>query len=275
MSRRVVILSPGGRFTADVLALLQARGTAADALLVYRPDLARDWRGAPPSSRRPLRAPAFLARWLAGRARDRFGGRLRAGAARVVHTGPLNGARMRRDLARLRPDVLVLARCGLVSPEVLALPPGGTVNVHPGLLPWIRGNSPLGNALLRGVPLGVTAFQVDAGIDTGPVLERRLVPVAGEEGEAGLRDALYALWTGMTADVVAAARESRLPPGRPQGDRFPLCRTLSTPAELAAVTAAVRGGGAKALFDAWRPLCDENLSLPPDVHAEPAPPRPA
>ena len=274
MSRRVVVLSPGGRFTAEVLAALQARGITA-ALLVYRPDLARDWRAAPPASRRPLRAPAFLARWLAGRARDRLGPRLRAGVSPTVFTGRLNGPRMRRDLERLRPDVMVLAHCALVSPEVLAIPRDGTVNVHPGLLPWVRGNTPFGNALLRGVPLGSTTFRVDAGIDTGPILERRLVPVAGGETMAELRDALYGLWVEMTADVIEAAGAAPLSPGRAQGARFPLCRTLSAPAELAAVAAAVRNGAAKAFFDRWSPLCDPGLSLPIDAHAEPLPHVPA
>ncbi|HEX6910454.1 MAG TPA: formyltransferase family protein [Longimicrobium sp.] len=271
MSRRVVVLSPGGRFAAEVLARLEERGRAADALLVYRPDLARDWRGAPPADRRPFRAPLFVGRWLAGRARDRFGARLRAGARRAVFTGPLNGPRMRRDLERLRPDAVVLARCGLVSPEVLAVPADGVVNVHPALLPWIRGNNPLGNSLLRGTPLGATAFRVDAGIDTGRILERRLVAVAGYETAAGLRDALHRVWVEMTVDWIVAAGAAPLPTGEPQTARFPLCRTLSTPAELAAVDEAVRSGAAGALFDRWRPLCGPDLALAPGVHPEPVP----
>lgn len=275
MSRRVVVLSPGGRFTADVLARLAARGITVDALLVYRPDLARDWRGAPPADRRPPRAPLFLARWLAGRAADRWGRRLRTGTRRTVYTGPLNGGRMRRDLEGLRPDALVLARCGLVSPEVLAIPRDGTVNVHPGLLPWIRGNNPLGNSLLRGVPLGATAFRVDAGVDTGHLLERRLVPVHGGETAAGLRDALYRAWVEMTVEWTAAAGAAPLPPGQPQRGRFPVCRTLSAPAELAAVETAIRNGAAKTLFDGWRPLCDARLALSPGADATPVPPLPA
>ena len=258
-ARRVVVLSPGGAFTADLAARMAERGIAADALLLYRPSPAREWRAA--GHRRWLRAPVILARWMGRRIRDRVSGRYRAGAGAVVFTGALNGEAMARDLARLRPDVVVLARCMLLQPHVLAIPREGTVNVHPGLLPWIRGNSPVGNSLLRGVPLGSTAFWVDAGIDTGRIIERRLVPVAGGETVEALRDALHRLWVEMTVDVVAAARAGTLAPGHVQSGRFPLCRDLSAPEDVQAMEDAVRQDTARALFERWHPLCDAQLRL--------------
>lgn len=182
-------------------------------------------------------------------------------------TGPLNGSRMLRDLARLRPETIVLAHAGLVAPSVLEIPRGGVVNVHPGLLPWIRGNSPLGHSLLRGVPLGATAFRVDPGIDTGRILFRRLLPVMGGESTAELRDALYALWVEMTVELVGAAIEDRIPAGYVQEGRFPLCRTLASAEEVEGIEEAVRSGAALALLDAWTPHCGSDLSLPPDADA--------
>jgi folate-dependent phosphoribosylglycinamide formyltransferase PurN len=268
--RPVVMLSPGGRFTDEVLALMVRRGVSVDALVLYVPALRGAWRRAPGRLAR-LRALVLTPlRWARVRVKQRTHAVPAGAAARVLRTGALNGARMKRDLLRLRPDVLVLARCGLVDPEVVAIPREGVVNVHPGLLPWIRGNSPVASSLLRGVPLGATAFRVDAGIDTGPVLARRLVRLGGSETVAEVREALFRLWVEMTADLVADACAGRLPSGVPQRERFPLCRTLAGPADLAAMDHAVRRGDAKALLDRWAPLCDpSNHSLAPDADASP------
>lgn len=260
---RVAILSPGGEFTHRLLAALAQRGAEVDALVLYVPGARRYLQRLGSMPRRLLALPLLPARWAAWRLRLRrqdFG----PAARRVVVAGPLNGARMARALRALAPDVVLLAQCSIVSPEILSIPRRATVNVHPGLLPWVRGNSPFGNALRRGVPLGCTAFAVDAGIDTGPVLRRRLLPVGEGDTLQELRDGLYHLWVEMSADVATDAAAGRLPPARPQGPRFPLGRTL--PDEEAA--RAAEGGRAKALFDRWRPSCDpRDLSLPADFDA--------
>jgi len=175
---------------------------------------------------------------------------------------------MASDLRRLEPDVVVLARCAVIlEPHVLSIPREGVVNVHPGLLPWIRGNSPVTHSVLRGVPLGASAFRVDPGIDSGPVLERRLLPVRGDESVAQLWAALQRLWMEMTADLVRAALAGPLPPGTPQPRRFALCRTAA-PDERDAAEAAAARGEARALFERWLPLTHPaDLSLPLDADA--------
>jgi len=266
-SRRVVVLSPGGRLASALLVLLARSGTPVDALVLYVPGVLREWRSASPS-RRLLGLPLLPLRWLNRRVRRRLAARPAGGAGSVVFSGALNGRRLADDLWRLRPDVVVLAHCGLVAPPLLEIAREGVVNVHPGLLPWIRGNSPLGHSLLRGVPLGCTAFRVDAGIDTGRILARRLLPIGGGETAAQLRDGLFRLWVEMTADLVAAASAGELAEGLAQGDRFPLCRTLADPEQLQAIEDAVRRGEPRALFELWRPLCQpSDLSLPADADA--------
>lgn len=255
---RVVVLSSGGEFTHRLLDTLDRRGIVLDALVVYAPPVkATGARGRVLAPLRRLRRQLRL----------RLDRRLRGGARQVVYTGGLNSARMERDLRRLAPDVVVLARTGLLGDPILAIPPGGVVNVHPGLLPWIRGNSPFGNALLRDVPLGGTAFRVDPGIDTGAVLQRRLVPVRGTETHAELRDALFRLWVEMTADWIAAAAAGPLPAGTPQTGRFPICRTNGA-ADEPAVARLCGEGAAKRLFNRWSPLCAApDLALPADADA--------
>ncbi|HEX8393004.1 MAG TPA: formyltransferase family protein, partial [Longimicrobium sp.] len=261
MSRRVVILSPGGAFLNDLLPLLRERGTAVAAVVVYDARLTLPSRGAGRAGR--LRALALAP--LRGAWR-RLRPPVRAAGETIVRTGALNGGGTERALRRLRPDVVVLARCALLQPRLLAIPREGTVNVHPGLLPWIRGNSPVANSLLRGVPLGATAFRVDAGIDTGAVLQRRLVHVAGGETESDLRGALYRLWLQMTADAVQDAVRAPLPPGTPQTDRFPICRDLKGGPEQSLVDEAVCADAARVLLERWRPLCGPaGLTLPADA----------
>lgn len=260
---RVAILSPGGEFTHRLLAALAERGAEADTLVLYVPSARRYLERLGSTPRRLLALPLLPARWAAWRLRLRRQGFGR-GARRVVFAGPLNGAGMARALRTLAPDVMLLAQCSIVSPAILSIPSRATVNVHPGLLPWVRGNGPFANALLRGVPLGCTAFRVDAGIDTGPLLRRRLLPVGGDDTLQDLRDGLYRLWVEMSADVIADAAAGRLPPGTPQDARFPLGRTLPD----AEAARAAEGGRARALFDRWRPFCDpRDLSLPADFDA--------
>jgi hypothetical protein len=267
MSRCVVVLSPGGKPFPRLVAAMEARGTRPHAVVLYPESVMMAIRGLPAGGR--LRALL-----LAPLRRVRVHLRLRAlarslrGAVPVVATGSLNGARMERDLRTLAPDVVVLAGCRLLADNILAVPREGTVNVHPALLPWVRGNSPLEHSLLRRVPLGCSAFWVDPGIDTGRILERRLVPLAGGETLQELRGGIGRLWAEMTAGLVAAAAAGPLPAGTAQPGRFPLCRTLRDPEALAAVAQAVARGEAGALLDGWRPLCDpRDLSLPPGAEA--------
>src|SRR5207247_7542856 len=75
-------------------------------------------------------------------------------------------------LRELEPDVGVVVAYGhILKPELLRLPPRGMVNVHPSLLPELRGAAPVEWAILNGVAkTGVSILQLDEGLDSGPVL---------------------------------------------------------------------------------------------------------
>jgi len=80
-------------------------------------------------------------------------------------------------LARLRqlaPEVGVVVAYGhLLKPELLAIPGRGMVNVHPSLLPALRGAAPVEWAILNGLEsTGVSIIQLDAGMDSGPILHQ-------------------------------------------------------------------------------------------------------
>jgi len=77
-------------------------------------------------------------------------------------------------LRDFRPDIGVVVAYGhILKPELLALPPRGMVNVHPSLLPELRGPAPIEWAIVRGYEkIGVTIMQLDAGMDSGPILHQ-------------------------------------------------------------------------------------------------------
>lgn len=83
----------------------------------------------------------------------------------------------------LRPQLLVLADYGqLVPPALLDGPRHGALNLHPSLLPRHRGAAPIPAAILAGdTESGVTLMRMDAGLDSGPIVAQRRVPLTGTE----------------------------------------------------------------------------------------------
>ena len=75
-------------------------------------------------------------------------------------------------LRDLKPEVIVVAAYGLILPQaVLDVPPFGCLNVHGSILPRHRGAAPITSAILAGdAETGITIMQMDAGLDTGPML---------------------------------------------------------------------------------------------------------
>jgi methionyl-tRNA formyltransferase len=87
-------------------------------------------------------------------------------------------------------DVLVVAAYGLILPQaVLAWPRAGCINIHASLLPRWRGAAPIARAVEAGDPVsGVTIMQMDAGLDTGPMLARRELVLDPRETAGTLHD---------------------------------------------------------------------------------------
>jgi methionyl-tRNA formyltransferase len=112
----------------------------------------------------------------------------------VCHPVSLKGAEEQAGLAELDAEVAVVAAYGLIlPPAVLDAPRLGCINVHASLLPRWRGAAPIQRAILAGdKTTGVTIMQMEAGLDTGPMLLKREMPVNGlDAGE--LTDALAAM----------------------------------------------------------------------------------
>jgi methionyl-tRNA formyltransferase len=122
-------------------------------------------------------------------------------------------------LAALAPDLLVVAAFGLLlPPEVLDLPKLGCLNVHPSLLPRHRGASPITAAILQGdVVTGVTIMLLDAGMDTGPILNQREVPISNEDTTGSLGIKLAQVGAQLLMETLPLWIEGRIKP-RPQDE---------------------------------------------------------
>jgi methionyl-tRNA formyltransferase len=105
----------------------------------------------------------------------------RADALGLVVRTPvsLRGAEEQADFAALEADMAVVAAYGLILPvPVLEAPGLGCLNIHASLLPRWRGAAPIQRAILAGdAETGVTIMQMEAGLDTGPMLARAATPV--------------------------------------------------------------------------------------------------
>jgi len=129
--------------------------------------------------------------------------------------------RERATRERLRgyaPDLLVVVAYGLIlSPRVLGIPRWGGWNVHASLLPRWRGAAPIQRALLAGdAQTGVCLMQMGAGLDTGPVLLRRVLPIAADDTGGSLHDKLAGLGAELLGEGLDRLLRGALPPALPQ-----------------------------------------------------------
>lgn len=95
-------------------------------------------------------------------------------------------------IRKLEADVMVVAAYGLILPQsVLDIPALGCLNIHASLLPRWRGAAPIQRAILAGdTETGICIMQMEAGLDTGPVLARASTPISPVDNAGDLHDRL-------------------------------------------------------------------------------------
>lgn len=137
----------------------------------------------------------------------------------VLQPASLRTPDAQAELAALAPDLLVVVAYGLILPQaVLDIPRLGCVNVHASLLPHWRGAAPIQRALLAGdATTGVTIMQMEAGLDTGPMLARREIPIGAQDTAGDLHDRLAVLGAELLVEVLPDIAAGRLTPV-PQDD---------------------------------------------------------
>ncbi|MET0656974.1 MAG: methionyl-tRNA formyltransferase, partial [Steroidobacteraceae bacterium] len=116
-------------------------------------------------------------------------------------------------LGSYRPDLMIVVAYGLILPRaVLAIPRLGCLNIHASLLPRWRGAAPIQRAIEAGdTETGVCLMQMEAGLDTGPVLLAQRTPIGTEETGGQLHDRLAEMGAGVLADGLALRRADVLP----------------------------------------------------------------
>jgi methionyl-tRNA formyltransferase len=121
----------------------------------------------------------------------------------LVQPASLRTAEAETALRAVDADVMVVAAYGLILPQaVLDLPRLGCLNIHASLLPRWRGAAPIQRAILAGDPeTGITIMQMDAGLDTGAILSKTVVPILETDTAVSLHDTLAAAG----ADAIVAA----------------------------------------------------------------------
>ncbi|WP_431634880.1 methionyl-tRNA formyltransferase [Dyella sp. KULCS107] len=126
----------------------------------------------------------------------------------------------RNRLAAYAPDLMVVVAYGLILPrKVLAIPRLGCWNVHASLLPRWRGAAPIQRAILAGdTESGVDLMQMEAGLDTGPVLLERRTPIHGDDTGGSLHDRLSQLGAEVLAEGLkrVLAGETLTPVSQPE-----------------------------------------------------------
>lgn len=131
----------------------------------------------------------------------------------------VNDPEVLKRLAALAPEFLVVVDYGqMLRPPLLALAPGGAVNLHPSLLPLHRGPSPVAGALLAGdAQTGVSTMFLDQGMDSGPVIRQKAVAVLPGETAGELTERLARLGAGLLVETLAGLRTGEAH-GHPQDD---------------------------------------------------------
>ncbi len=136
----------------------------------------------------------------------------------VFQPETLKSAEAQQQLRDLQPDLMIVVAYGLILPRaVLAIPTHGCWNVHASLLPRWRGAAPIQRAIEAGdSETGVCLMQMEAGLDTGPVLLHQATPISDTDTGGLLHDRLAQLGAQVLSDGLGLLRAGIKPVPRPQ-----------------------------------------------------------
>ena len=122
------------------------------------------------------------------------------------------------ELRSLQPDVIAVVAYGKILPQrVLDIPKLGCINIHASILPQLRGAGPVQWAILNGLTeTGVTGMYMDAGMDTGDIIEIRRTPIDPDENAQSLLDRLADMGGGLLVELMQRLDRGETLPRTPQ-----------------------------------------------------------
>ena len=123
----------------------------------------------------------------------------------------------RAQLTTLKPDAIIVVGYGRIIPQwMLDLPPLGNINLHASLLPKYRGAAPIQWAIANGETVtGVTTMRIDAGLDTGDILQQRELAITPDDTSETLAPRLASIGADLTFETLHGLQASSIRP-RPQ-----------------------------------------------------------
>ena len=123
----------------------------------------------------------------------------------------------RAELSALKPDAIIVVGYGRIIPQwMLDLPPLGNLNLHASLLPKYRGAAPIQWAIANGeLVTGVTTMRIDAGLDTGDILQQQQLAIAHDDTAETLTPRLASIGAELMVETLRALQAGAIHP-RPQ-----------------------------------------------------------
>jgi methionyl-tRNA formyltransferase len=132
------------------------------------------------------------------------------------------------EFAATGADAAVVAAYGLILPApILTAPRFGCLNVHASLLPRWRGAAPVSRAIIAGDrETGITIMQMAEGLDTGPILLQRALPIAPDATTGSLTEALATLGGRLVVEALGGLAQGRLAPHPQPADGITYARKI-------------------------------------------------
>lgn len=138
----------------------------------------------------------------------------------LIQPGSLKEPDALKQLQQWSPDVIVVAAFGQILREnVLNIPPFGCINVHASLLPRWRGAAPVQAAILHDEQSGVTIMKMDKGLDTGPILSQRSIPIPETMTAGQLFDRLAEMGADLLVETLPKYIKGEIKPTPQTDDR--------------------------------------------------------
>lgn len=171
-----------------------------------------------------------------------------------------------KELAKLEADLMVVVAYGLILPQaVLDIPKLGCINSHASLLPRWRGAAPIQRAIQAGDnETGITVMQMEAGLDTGPMLLKKVTTITPQDTGGSLHDRLAELGSKIVIQAIDGLAKAQLTPEKQDDTLACYAHKLNKEeAEINWLLAALDIANTIRAFNPW-PICYsfiDNLSL--------------
>ncbi len=161
----------------------------------------------------------------------------------VLQPEKMKSPELLQALAAWRPDVITVTAFGRILPKsILALPPGGCVNVHGSLLPRYRGAAPIQWSLINGdLETGITTMLMDEGMDTGAMLLQRAIPIEPDDTAAELGNRLARVGGDLLVETLKGLANKTVTPQEQDHDKVTYAPLLTKDAGMIDWTQSANG----------------------------------